>query len=76
MYSARKLTVVAPAVGPEPTEQILALVARMRALSATDKKLAQLIEDLEPHLPKAASTIQKISENFETGCSCNFRYFV
>ena len=64
MYSARKLTVVAPAIEPELTERVLALVSRMRALSAMDKKLAQLIEDLEPHLPKAASA--ETSENLET----------
>ena len=54
MYSDRKPTVIILEPAPEPTAEVLALVARMRALSAADKELARLIDELEPLLPKAA----------------------
>lgn len=53
MFSARKTKVVSVDPAPEPTAEILALIARMRALSVADEELAKLIDELEPHLPKA-----------------------
>ena len=71
MYSDRKPTIILLEPAPEPTAEVLALVARMRALSLADKELARLMEDLEPLLPKAADPTRDIQsedgrQNYET----------
>ena len=53
MFSTRKRRIRPAARAPEPTEQVLALIERVRVMSATDEALAELLVELEPHLPKA-----------------------
>ena len=51
MFSARKLQPKLVMERPQTTEQVLALVLRMRVLSAEDAELAKLLEDMAVHLP-------------------------
>ena len=52
MFSTRDRTARPLLQSPEPTEQVLALIRRVRVLSLNDTVLADLLLELEPYLPK------------------------
>lgn len=56
MFTIRRRANRPVMVKSEPTPEFLALLCRLRALSAEDEKLASLIEGLEPYLPTEPAT--------------------
>ena len=56
MFSLRKQAVQPGPIKPITTARVVTMIARMRALSASDPDLRRLLEELAPYLPADQAT--------------------